>query len=198
MNTEEKYLRNDSDSLTALIADRLGERQRKLELMAEMERTGKSSKRIPMYVVSAIAACIVVLIIVVPLWKGKMSPLDKLGIETPEMTSFRAATPELTEIASLIEQQQYDKALQKTQKVLESSDRDVKGIMELLDGWYDESLMEELEQETLMNTEIRWTYIYLLVKVERYKEARKELKRYLEYGDYCEHREEAKALLKEL
>ena len=55
-----------------------------------------------------------------------------------------------------------------------------------------------MEEEQLANSELRWTYIYLLVCTGDRREAIKQLKIYLKQKEFCEHEVEAKRLLKEL
>jgi len=147
--------------------------------------------------VAVIACVVVVLFVTAPLWKSPASPLDELGIEAPKLTEFRAASPEHTEIAALIEKKNYDDALVKVEKSLRQSDLSLKEMSGVAEDWDDESLLYEEEAEMVQNSELRWTYIYLLVRKDRNNEARKELKRYLK-SPFGEHKKEAKSLLKAL
>ena len=82
---------------------------------------------------------------------------------------------------------------------LEHSDRELRGLdMALLDN-DDEVLAYAEEAEQILNGELRWAYIYLLVREERKEEACEQLKLYLKLPrGVVQHREEAKALRKKL
>ena len=190
------FSQNEADELTAKVVSRLGNRQQKLEQIQQWEK--QSSKKRPIYWVTAIAACIAVVLLIVPLWTSPTSPLDDLNIATPTTSAFRSATAEQTEIATLIEKKEYEKALVKTEKALRQSDLSIKELGGTGAIWNDEELMYEEEAEMMMNSELRWTYIYILVRMERNQEAKKQLKKYIKNAQYGDHTEEAKALLQSL
>ncbi len=191
----EKFIRNENDLLTQRIVNRLGERQQKLQLMQEWEHSSKVARISPVYYLISAAACVAVVLLIMPLWNSS-SPLDELGIETPTMTEYRAATPEMSEITKLMEQKQYDQAVIQVEKLLEHSDvmvMELRGIGSL----DDEALLYEEEAEWSRNGELRWMYIYLLVRMEQNAKAKKQLKQYLK-NPYSEHLKEARSLLKAL
>lgn len=197
---EERFIKSEADDQTRLIVSRLGERQRKWNRMQEMEvRLQKPHTRHRrMFIVSAMAASVILALVVWPLYQMQRSPLDKLDIGKPTMTEFRAASPELNEISQLMEKEDYQQAMIKTKEALRKSDRVISefgGLGSMLD---DEELMYEERLDAIANCELRWTYIYILVRMEQYKEAKKQIKRYLKDKDICEHYEEARALLQEL
>lgn len=200
--SEEVFSRKDADELTRRIADRLGERQQKIDRMAEWESAeqragGLTVSLRPILAVLAVAACLVVALVVIAPWRSTVSPLDELGIGAPTFEEFRAPVPELSEITGLIESKNYADALPKVEAALEHSDRELRGLeMALLDT-DDEILAYAEETEQMMNGELRWAYIYLLVREERNEDALSELKRYLKLpARVCTHRDEAKALQK--
>lgn len=195
--SEEVYVKQEADELTNRIADRLGERQQKLERMAEWEHTSHKSKVRPIYWIGAAAACVAVLLLMMPFWKTT-NAWDDLGLDVPSMTEYRAAIPEISSIMQMIDDKDYSSALEKTRQALERSDWMVEATEELVAGWDDEEMIYELEQEVVKNSEIRWTYIYLLVKTGKKREAKKQLKRYIKSDPYCEHLEEAQTLLNAL
>lgn len=195
--TEEVFIRRDADALDLLIADRLGERQRKLERMAAWERPARSIQLRPVMAALAIAACLAVALVVVAPWKTTVAPWDELGLETPSEEMWRAATPEMAEISQLIQAENYDAALAATEVALIQSDRELRILHDALVSGDDEMLLYEADAEQLNNDQLRWTYIYLLVHAERNDDARIQLKRYLK-NKKAEHREEAKALLRKL
>lgn len=194
---EEVFNRQETDGLTNMIAGRLGERQQKLEQMESWEHESGKTKVRPIYILSAVAACVAVVLLMMPFGKAT-SPWDDLGLAEPSMTEYRAATPDLSAIMEMIDSKDYASALKKTKEALEHSDWLVKETEGLIVGWDDEEMLYELEQKIVMNSEIRWTYIYLLVTLDKKKEAKKEVKKYLKYPAYCEHEEDAKALLNAL
>ena len=197
---EEVFVKQEADELTNRIANRLGERQKKLEQMEKWERQEKKPVRLrPIFVTMVVAACIAALFFFSPFGGPDQSLVDELGIATPNMTEFRAANKDMTEIANLMENEDYEKALEKTEKALNRSDKSLKMLAEVAAEWDDdEAVRYDQELEWAVNSELRWTYIYLLVKQGHKKEARKELKHYLQYPEYCEHEAEAKDLLEKL
>lgn len=193
---EEIFIQNEADVLTQRIVNRLGERQHKLMMMKEWEHSSKVARIRPVYYLAAVAACIVIVLLITPLWKSPASPWDELDIEAPSMTAYRAATPEMTEVAKLMELKKYDLAIVKVEKILEHSDimvKELRGIGNL----DDEALLYEEEAEWTKNGELRWTYIYLLLHLEQNAKAKKQLKLYL-MNPFSEHQKEARALLKAL
>ena len=194
---EEVFNKQEADGLTTMIASRLGERQQKLERMESWEHESGKTRVRPIYIVSAVAACVAVILLMMP-FGNSTSPWNDLGLAAPSMTEYRAATPDLSAIMEMIDSKDYASALEKTKEVIEHSDWSVKETEDMIVGWDDEEMLYELEQEMVMNGEIRWTYIYLLVTLDKKREARKELKKYLKYPAYCEHEEDAKALLNAL
>ena len=197
---EEKFNPNVADGDTMLIVARLGERKRKLERMAEMEHrlARRTTARLYTSIVSAMAAVVLLTLVLVPLWRMQISPLDKTGISQPTFSDYRSGNADIAEITKLMNQQDYKQALTVTKKALHTSDialKDLYGQDVELD---DEELVYEEELERNNNSELRWTYIYLLVKLDDVKEARRQLHKYLKAKNYCQHQAEAKALLKEI
>lgn len=197
---EEVFIRQEADELTNKIADRLGERQKKLERMAEWEKQAKKPVRLrPIYVTIAVAACIGVLFFFSPFSRTNESVLDDLNIGTPSLTEYRAANKDMSEIANLMENEDYEKALEKTEIALNRSNESLKMLAEVAAEWDDdEAVKYDQELEWAVNSELRWTYIYLLIKQGHKKEAKKEIKHYLQYPEYCEHEAEARALLEKI
>ena len=195
--TEEVFIRKYADALDLLIADRLGERQRKLDRMAAWERPARNIQLRPMMAALAIAACLAVALVVVAPWKTTTSPWNELGLDAPNVETLRSATPEMAEISQLIRDENYDAALAATEVALAQSDRELRILNDALVSGDDDILLYEADAEQLNNDQLRWTYIYLLVRAERNDDARIQLKRYLKHKG-AEHREEAKALLKKI
>ncbi len=193
----EVFIKESSDELTQRIANRLGERQQKLEQMAAWEQSSKGQKMRPLYYLTAVAACVAAVVLFWP--TSKLSPAEELGIGVPTMTEYRDASPEISRIEKFISEEKYEDAIRVTEKALKNSDLAIYELENIPEIWEN---LEEMEYEDnlarVKNAELRWTYIYLLVQLERNKEARKELKTYLKEPQYCEHEEEARKLLKQL
>lgn len=182
------------DQLDECIVNRLGERQMKLERMEEMERNVRTVPFIQkpvVWITTVAAACVLALLVVTPLFQTTTSPLDEVGIGCPQLTEYRAAMPETAEIQRLLDQKQWDDAMNTTEKALRQSDEAVEQLASTISET-DAAQQYELDAEREMNGELRWTYIYLLVHAERYAEAQKELSIYLQQP--AEHHEKAKAL----
>lgn len=187
------------DNLSAIIIDRLGERQRKIECMKEWDKSFSSGSRTLryVYIVATVAACVLLVWTVFPAQDRNMEMLENLGI-TYSQTEFRAASQDMAEISDMIESKNYDDALVKTKNLLSRSDLVIDEFEDVGYLWDDEELMYSMKEELLANSELRWTYIYLLVCTGDRKEAQKQLKVYLKQKEYCEHEAEARKLLKEL
>lgn len=197
---EEKFNPNAADGDTMLIVARLGERKRKLERMAEMEHrlARRTTARLYTSIVSAVAAVVLLTLVLVPLWRMQMSPLDKTGISQPTFSDYRSGNADIVEITKLMNRQDYKQALTVTKKALHTSDIALKDLYGKDVEFDDEELVYEEELERNTNSELRWAYIYLLVKLDDVKEARRQLHKYLKAKDYCQHQAEAKALLEEI
>lgn len=197
---EEKFNPNAADADTMLIVARLGERNRKLERMAEMEHrlARRTTVRLYTSIVSAVAAVVLLTLVLVPLWRMQMSPLDKTGISQPTFSDYRSGNADIVEITKLMNRQDYKQALTVTKKALHTSDIALKDLYGKDVEFDDEELVYEEELERNTNSELRWAYIYLLVKLDDVKEARRQLHKYLKAKDYCQHQAEAKALLEEI
>lgn len=197
---EEKFNPNVADADTMLIVARLGERKRKLERMAEMEQrlARRTTARLYTSIVSAMAAVVLLTLVLVPLWRMQISPLDKTGISQPTFSDYRSGNADIAEITKLMNRQDYKQALTVTKKALHTSDIALKDLYGKDVGFDDEELVYEEELERNTNSELRWAYIYLLVKLDDVKEARRQLHKYLKAKDYCQHQAEAKALLEEI
>lgn len=197
---EEKFNPNVADGDTMLIVARLGERKRKLERMAEMEQrlARRTTARLYTSIVSAMAAVVLLTLVLVPLWRMQISPLDKTGISQPKFSDYRSGNADIAEITKLMNRQDYKQALIVTKKALHTSEIALKDLYGKDVEFDDEELVYEEELERNTNSELRWAYIYLLVKLDDVKEARRQLHKYLKAKDYCQHQAEAKALLEEI
>lgn len=185
-----------NDDIDARIVSRLGERSSKLERMKEWDKAKRKNRRLVYYYTAvSIAACLALVLVVNPFAGG--NPIEELGIERPRAEAFRSAIPELADIDRLIDAGKYYEALDVTEAALKESDNKVKVHEKHIAG-YDEELLYEYHAEKMLNAELRWMYIYLLVVAECDRSAVKELKRYLKEDDFCTHRKDAEALLRAL
>lgn len=111
---------------------------------------------------------------------------------------IRSASADITEIKDLLDRPDYAAALEKTSEALRHSDMELKELDDVSYVWADDGMKYEEEMELQMNSELRWTYIYLLLKTGNDKVAKKELKKYLGRPESAQHLEEAKQLLASL
>lgn len=190
-----------NDEISKLITERLGARQEKLDKMNawEKEMQKKSGRsRVNMRVVSlAVAACLVSVFVFFQMTRVTSTAVDDLGIDAPSLIEFRSASPDITEISNLMQQPDYEKAMAVAEKALNHSDMEIKEMKDVVYGDDEEEEYEEA-MERQMNAQLRWTYIYLLVKNGKKEAAIKQLKRYLKHKEYCDNEEEAEKLLQEL
>lgn len=195
--SEEVFDRKSADELTLHIAERLGRRQEKIDRMAEWERKGQRMKMHPIVLSAlAIAACLVVAFV---MQMPRTNPLDELGIAAPGFEMYRSAVPELSEITQLISDQKYVDALPKVKEALEHSDMNLRELEIALQDSEDEVLNDEKETAEVLNGELRWAYIWLLVHENRNEEAVEQIRLYLELpSELISHEAEAKALAKKI
>lgn len=177
------------------IVSRLGARSEKMERMEVWERSARKNRRLTYFTVAAIAACLALILVINPFSGSNV--MDELGIQKPSTLEFRAAVPELDEVDRLIDSGKYYEALDIAEAELKDSDTRLKELARL-DIENDEELQYEYRCEKLLNAELRWAYIYLLVMAECDRTAIKELKRYLKEDEFCTHRKDAENLLRAL
>lgn len=181
-----------NDELTQRIVERLGERQQKIQCMQEWERPTKVVSLPRTLAVLSVAACMTMIFIIAP-WQ-RASLVDELGISL-HLTEFRSGYPQLAEVQRLLETSEFEAALVLTQQLLTQLDEEInKDFVDVEDE------MEVYERTVMctVNAELRWTYIYLLVKMEQYEEARLQLDSYINDAEYVHHREEAAILREEI
>ena len=194
----EKFIdgRHACDDVERLVIDRLAKRQEKLDRIAQWESAAKYRVR-ALYAAISAAACIAIVFVAGDLLGGSgcSGVIDELGIQAPRMEVFRSAAPEFMVVENYMADGEYYKALDVAAAALKKSDKTVKNY-EKEPCWGDEEWEYEYKYERLMNSEMRWAYIYLLVVADSEKSAVKELKKYLEDVDYCQHRSEAESMLR--
>ena len=194
----EKFIdgKHAGDDVERLIVDRLAKRQEKLDRIAQWEGAAKHRVR-ALYAAISAAACIAIVVVTGDFFGGGNGSdvLNELGIQAPAMEVFRSAAPDFKVVENYMADGDYYKALAIAETALKKSDKTVKKFeKEAL--WGDEEWEYEYMYERLMNSEMRWAYIYLLVLADCERSAVKELKIYLNDGDYCLHRTEAESMLR--
>ena len=112
----------------------------------------------------------------------------------PSLVPFRAAMPEVAEIERLMDDGEFYDALDIADAALKKSNKAVKGYEKM--AALDEETEYEYKYEKLLNSELRWTYIYLLVIADCERDALKELKKYLKDDEFCLHRDEAESMVR--
>lgn len=196
----------ERNGVDKMIVDRLGERQRKLDRMSAWEKAASGGQKRNLrllYAAISVAACIALVVVVNPFLNGGVmsggtSVINgTMEMTRPDFSTFRAALPELLQVEQLIDAGEYYKALDIVEAKLEASDKKVKKA-EKEPLYDDEEWMYEYKAEKLLNAELRWTYIYLLVMVECDRTAVKELKKYLEDEEFCLHKKDADAMMRAL
>lgn len=198
MKNERPMTQNETkekDELTQLITRRLGERQKKLQRMQEMECKSATQRMVLKRGVLAVAACLVVAMLLFP-WGRTENPVDALGIDLTPTETFRSATPQSRAIAQMIDDGKLEEARTELEEALEESDDIISKIRSYYD--YDEEAEYMEQMEMMSNAELRWLYACVLTKTEHYKEAMKELKRYMRKKEFCDHEKEAQELLEEI
>lgn len=199
--SEEVFDRKNADELTLRISERLGKRQEKIDCMAEWERSDRRVKLHPIVLSAlAMAACLVVIFAIqMPRANGLGNPLDELGIAAPDFELYRSAVPDLSDITQLISDQRYADALPKVEEALIHSNSNLQELESALQNTDDEVLTEEKEAEQVLNGELQWAYIWLLVRDNKEEKAIEQIKQYLELPSHLiSHEEEARTLKKRL
>ena len=186
----------DNDQMTKLITERLGERQEMLRKIEKWEK--KSSKKLPFTLVStlAVAACLAVMFILNPFTSS--SPLDEVGIEQPTILMVRGNSEDIAEVERLMNKPDYQTAVIKVQNILCHIKMLKEMVWDLPEDFDKEEAEYEISQYDMMESDVRWTYIYILVKVNDFDIAKKELKKYIKHPEYAQHLDEAKELLEVL
>lgn len=154
-------------------------------------RKASLKRRYSFIAVVAVVACIALLFLVFP----KGSVIDDLGIEQPGFGNFRAASPEVVKVERLLNDGEVYEALDLAESLLKVSDKSIKDL-EKSPLFDDEDWIYEYQAEKIFNSELRWTYIYLLVVLECEKDAVRELKKYMADAEFCTHPEEAEKMLR--
>ena len=192
---DERFNPREQDELTQVIVERLAERQRKIDRMKEMSTP---HRRISLYggATLAVAACVAV-IAVFNLFSN-VSPLDEAGIGKPEMSQLRGTSSSMTKIYGFLDNEEYAAAERLARKTIDGLEANLDLYRELPPEYDSEEEAYEAKHEMVTLSQLRWTYIYLLVKQDKKQIAIKQLKIYIKDKEHAEHYDEAKKLLKVL
>lgn len=186
----------DMDNLDLLIVERLGERDRKIKRI-EKWNTYNSGLKTTYAVISvlSVAACLAFVFLVASPWTDNESGdnINDLDISL-DRNYFRSADSEMKEVMGSIDKKQYEIAIQQCKELLEQSDIILSQLESNKPNVMDEEQEYELEMQKAENEEIRWTYIFLLVKNNEATEALEHLDRYIEGSNRSAHMDEALAL----
>lgn len=159
---------------------------------------GKSRRKWLIPTVAAVVALASILLFVFePFAKPKENLVDKLGIAAPNMGAYRAAIPELKTIEDQIGQGDYYAAVDIAEDALKKSEKALSQFAKK-PHFGDEEWEYEYQSEKLLNSELRWMFIYLLMMVEDDRTAIKEVKKYLKDPDFCIHKGDAESILRAL
>ncbi|MBQ8337468.1 MAG: hypothetical protein IJY44_08060 [Bacteroidaceae bacterium] len=194
IDNENKTVRDD-DAQKRII-ERLGERGSKMEKMQRWERASRKS-RISLYTAISVAASLLLLVVINPFASRPANAIEELGIMQPAFSVHRGSAEGVAQVEDFIDAGEYYKALDLVEDMLKSSERSIKRA-EKVALYDDEEWLYEYKSEKLFNSELRWTYIYLLIVLECESTAVKHLKRYIGDTEFCEHQAEAEKLLKAL
>lgn len=195
---EETYNPQNSDALERDIIQALGERQRKMELIAEWNQTSSRRFHLPAFAGIAAAACIALLLVFAPWRQGTLtpSPLEQWMMASTEET--RAALVEDVELEQALEAKDYKDALVVVSASIADCRQEETQLTAQQNETPDEETAYELEVVRSKRDEAQWLRICLLVELEQKSDAIEELKDYCKDPNMKAYKEEAQQLLRKL
>lgn len=177
--------------LDTLIAQRLGERQRKLDRLEQMRRASAARRpRAWAYTFMAAAAIALIALLVVP-WLTRPT-ISSLDITAPRFEEFRGSATD--DITTSIDAGSLEQALSLTEQALSESELEIKSLRSL----DDESVEYMLALERERYQELMWAKFYILSRLDRRDQARATLQTYVKLKSRPAHYQEAKELLKKI
>lgn len=194
--TEQNNMNHLNDDIQQRIVERLGERERKLGKIVAWERASRKG-HISLYTAVSVAASLLLVVLLNPFASGGGNVYEELGIMQPGFSSYRSSMDGVAEVERLIDDGECYEALDIIENLLKESERNIKNA-EKTPMFDDEEWVYEYKSEKLFYSELRWTYIYLLIVLECENSAVKELKRYIADDEFCIHKAEAEKLLRAL
>lgn len=184
------------ENIDALIINRLGEHQRKIDFInRNINRhsdIGLSFKKIS-YTVLSVAACLAIVFAVSPIL-FKSNNISDISITTPYFTEYRGTSH--SNIESLISSGRYEDALSAVNYELAEVEKELQGITSTDMSEDEESYMTGLykgEKEELI-----WSKIYLLVKLNKKDDLKSACQNYLNNSDFTIHKSEVENILKKI
>lgn len=182
----------------SLIVARLGERQRKLDRIKELEKSRRNHTakivRVMSYAGLSAAACIAIVFAVMP---GLLSHnrLDGLDLVAPTFAEYRGGSSNPIEEA--IQGGDFALALDLTDEAITQSELNIKEYISSGNENIEEAeYMIAIEREYLET--IIWTRIYVLVQMEDENNLMSACEAYLEDSDFQVYRDEVEKILKKI
>lgn len=193
MNAEVKM----PDRLDEMIVCRLLERQRKLQRMKEWEDPTHRRKWLVVLSSMSVAACLVWAFFVL---YPTIQTEDVELMARPELSNYRAACPELVMVETLMDNGDYAGAMDECKRALRHSDTALKELRHSYTRGFidDEEAEYEIAAESVVNHDVRWIYIYLLLKNGDRAEALKQIDICMKNEQYCDHIDDAADLRSKL
>ena len=159
--SDKRFCRKDADALTQRIVDGLGRRQQKINRMREWEHSRASQRKMTFYAAVACAACLAIGVLLRPFYPSKQI---ENNLSVPSFTEWRGASSDTQQLGEWIDAEQYGEALHLVEKLLTESDSIVRSWSDS-DTVVDEEATYERELIRMDNEELRWAYIYILIKI---------------------------------
>lgn len=184
------------ENIDALIINRLGEHQRKVDFInrnINRHRSADFSFKEIGYTVLSVAACLAIVFAVSPML-FKSNNISNISVTAPSFTEYRGTS--LNNIESLIYSGRYESAL----LLVNSELTDIKSELEEI-SLSDMSEDEKFYMTTLCSEnkeELIWSKIYLLVKLDRKNDLKNACQNYLDNKEFTRHESEVKNILKEI
>lgn len=189
--SDERFCRKDADALTQRIVDGLGRRQQKINRMREWEHSRASQRKMTFYAAVACAACLAIGVLLRPFYPSKQI---ENNLSVPSFTEWRGVSSDTQQLGEWIDAEQYGEALHLVEKLLTESDSIVRSWSDS-DTVVDEEATYERELIRMDNEELRWAYIYILIKMGKKTEAVVQLEYYVQQYPDGEHIDQAKKTL---
>lgn len=184
------------ENIDALIINRLGEHQRKVDFISRNinrhRGTDFSFKRIG-YTVLSVAACLAIIFAISPM-HFKSNNISDISVTAPSFTEYRGSS--FIDIENKINSGLYEDALSSVNSELLELENELQNMspieMDEAEKFYTTALYEA-EQEELM-----WSKIYILIKLDRKDELKTACQNYLNNNNFDKHLPEVNNILKEI
>lgn len=184
------------ENIDALIINRLGEHQRKIDFinrnLNKQRGSDFSFKRIS-YAVLSVAACLAIIFAISPML-FKSNNISDISVTAPSFTEYRGSS--INDIEHKINRGQYEDALSSVNSELLEIENELQNMstieMDEAEKSYTTTLYEG-EQEELI-----WSKIYLLIKLDRKDDLEIACHSYLNNSNFSKHILEVKNILKEI